>query len=332
MDKMVQTLPRKKTIDKNNTMKNIYLREINWTSAARNIFFLLRKDIKELFIEQRQITTYNSILLSSILSEEYRKKYDKEINNLLKLGRYTTYPSQDIALMNVQAFYDEKKKMPYVMHVGKKLFFPHNYSLHDAAKCYMGYIYGDCFLGEAPNGAPHQYQSSDFCVKDGDVVVDVGSAEGLFGLDVIETVSKIYLIERDPKWIKALKATFEPYSDKVVFINKLIADKDSRKTITLGTLLKNEINVSLFIKMDIEGYEVSVVKSGHDFLEQNMDICLSCCTYHHNDDAFELERQFNDLGYATEYSNGYMLFARYDQPVYPYFRRGLIRAKKNKSE
>lgn len=312
-------------------IRNINLKEINWGVTARNIFFLLRKEMKELLFEQRQISTYNSILLTSILSEDYRKKYANEINNLLKQGCFKNYPSHNTKSFEVQAFYDKKYKMPYVLHAGKKLFFPRGYSVQQAMQSYSGYINGDLILEKHENGSPHQYQSADFCVKDGDVLIDVGCAEALFALDAVEKASKIYLVERDPKWIKALKATFEPYSNKVVFVRKLITDRNSKNTITLDTLLKNEVHSSLFIKMDIEGYEVPVIKSSQDFLKQNIDICLACCTYHKNNDAIELEKQFKELEYTTEFSNGYMLFIRYDQPVYPYFRHGVIRAKKQKN-
>ena len=39
-----------------------------------------------------------------------------------------------------------------------------------------------------------------------------------------------------------------------------------------------------------------------------------------------LEQLFQQVGYRYEFSKGYMLFARYDQPAAPYFRHGVIRA------
>ena len=46
----------------------------------------------------------------------------------------------------------------------------------------------------------------------------------------------------------------------------------------------------------------------------------------YNEDAATLEQLFQQVGYRYEFSKGYMLFARYDQPAAPYFRHGVIRA------
>jgi hypothetical protein len=157
-------------------------------------------------------------------------------------------------------------------------------------------------------------------------VVDVGCAEALFSLDVIEQASKVYLIERDGIWKAPLLATFAPYKDKVVFVQKLVSDKDGRATVSLPSLLKSETASPLFIKMDIEGYEPKVVRTLLPLLREREGITLSCCTYHNNEDATTLEQLFQQVGYSYEFSKGYMLFARYDQPAAPYFRHGVIRA------
>jgi FkbM family methyltransferase len=81
-----------------------------------------------------------------------------------------------------------------------------------------------------------------------------------------------------------------------------------------------------FIKMDIEGYEPKVVRTLLPLLKERDCITLSCCTYHNNEDAATLEQLFQQVGYRYEFSKGYMLFARYDQPAAPYFRHGVIRA------
>ena len=78
--------------------------------------------------------------------------------------------------------------------------------------------------------------------------------------------------------------------------------------------------------MDIEGYEPKVVRTLLPLLRERDGITLSCCTYHNNEDAATLEQLFQQVGYRYEFSKGYMLFARYDQPVAPYFRHGVIRA------
>ena len=264
--------------------------------------------------------------MRSQLSEEYRREYQREISRLLALGRFTVYPSQEDMTVEVESGFDDSLRLPYVIHKGKHLYFPRKYSVAQAVEAYKGYICGDRLLGKGEDIAPHQYQSKEFQVHDGDVVVDVGCAEALFSLDVIEQASKVYLIERDGIWKAPLRATFAPYKDKAVFVQKLVSDKDGRATVSLPSLLKSETASPLFIKMDIEGYEPKVVRTLLPLLKERDCITLSCCTYHNNEDATTLEQLFQQVGYSYEFSKGYMLFARYDQPTAPYFRHGVIRA------
>lgn len=307
-------------------MLNLYSEEINLRTIGMNVYYLLRKNLKETLIAQRQDLTYQSILVRSQMSEEYRREYQREISRLLALGRFTVYPSQEDMTVEVESGFDDSLRLPYVIHKGKHLYFPRKYSVAQAVEAYKGYICGDRLLGKGEDIAPHQYQSKDFQVRDGDVVVDVGCAEALFSLDVIEQASKVYLIERDGIWKAPLCATFAPYKDKAVFVQKLVSDKDSRTTVSLPSLLKCEPSSPLFIKMDIEGYEPKVVRTLLPLLREREGITLSCCTYHNNEDAATLERLFQQVGYRYEFSKGYMLFARYDQPAAPYFRHGVIRA------
>ena len=307
-------------------MLNLYSEEINLRTIGMNVYYLLRKNLKETLIAQRQDLTYQSILVRSQLSEEYRREYQREISRLLALGRFTVYPSQEDMTVEVESGFDDSLRLPYVIHKGKHLYFPRKYSVAQAVVAYKGYICGDRLLGKGEDFAPHQYQSKDFQVHDGDVVVDVGCAEALFSLDVIEQASKVYLIERDGIWKAPLLATFAPYKDKVVFVQKLVSDKDGRATVSLPSLLKSETASPLFIKMDIEGYEPKVVRTLLPLLRERDGITLSCCTYHNNEDATILEQLFQQVGYRYEFSKGYMLFARYDQPAAPYFRHGVIRA------
>lgn len=307
-------------------MLNLYSEEISLRTIGMNVYYLLRKNLKETLIAQRQDLTYQSILVRSQMSEEYRREYQREISRLLALGRFTVYPSQDDMTVEVESGFDDSLRLPYVIHKGKHLYFPHKYSVAQAVEAYKGYICGDRLLGKGEDIAPHQYQSKDFQVHDGDVVVDVGCAEALFSLDVVELASKVYLIERDGIWKAPLRATFAPYKDKAVFVQKLVSDKDSRTTVFLPSLLKSETSSPLFVKMDIEGYEPKVVRTLLPLLRERDGITLSCCTYHNNEDAATLEQLFQQVGYRYEFSKGYMLFARYDQPAAPYFRHGVIRA------
>jgi hypothetical protein len=161
--------------------------------------------------------------------------------------------------------------------------------------------------------------------------LDVGCAEGLFALDVVDKVRKVILIESNPIWFEPLKATFEKEMNegKVTLIEKNVGAKDDSRSVTIASVLENEEYESLFIKMDIEGNEIEVVKSCADLLKVNKDIRFSCCTYHRQNDADVLENIFESSGFRTAFSDGYMLFI-YDKHIkYPYFRKGIIRASNN---
>lgn len=305
------------------------LKEVSLQKLLKNLYFLARQDVKERLIEQRLAQTYNSILIHSAIDAAYRQQYAPEIERLKGIGQCTLYPSQDIHLREVEAAMDGARRMPYVMHNGKRLYYPKSYTVAEAIHAYHNIVDSDGILGTSSPGTPHQYQDETYRLNDGDVVVDVGCAEALFALDNIERVSKAILIECNAEWLTALRATFAPYSDKVEIVNRLVTNHDSRSTIRLSTLLQGETR-PVFIKMDIEGYEVATVQSAAQFLSGMANVTLACCTYHNSADGEQLAAIFDAIGYEHRFSDGYMIFARYDQPRFPFFRHAVIRARKRK--
>jgi hypothetical protein len=107
---------------------------------------------------------------------------------------------------------------------------------------------------------------------DGDIVADIGAAEGIFALSVVEKEKEIYLFECEEKWIEVLKKTFEPWQEIVRIVNKYIMDDSADKSITLDDFFLNkEIN---FVKADIEGYETLLLKGAKKALSNQTDICF----------------------------------------------------------
>lgn len=257
-------------------------------------------------------------------------KYKLELKNLAhpKTGLYFPYKKVK-KLPPVTAGYDEEKGLPYVVHQDKRLYFPASYSVESASAMYINLVEDENILGGGyRQKSPHQYESEIFRVADGDVLFDVGCAEALFALDKIDCVQKAYLIEFDSFWIDSLRATFEPYQSKVQIVEKLVTNEDSETTVTLSTLLTDADATSSFVKMDIEGYETTVIQDSLEFLSQyKRSIKLACCTYHKERDAEVLKDLFSSIGYQTESSDGYMLFLG-DVFRPPYFRKGIIRATK----
>ena len=72
------------------------------------------------------------------------------------------------------------------------------------------------------------YLSDNFTVQQDDVLLDVGSAEGIFALTHIEKLKHVVLFERNAQWVEALEATFAPWKEKVTIIRKYVSDCDDR--------------------------------------------------------------------------------------------------------
>ncbi|MDR0737564.1 MAG: FkbM family methyltransferase, partial [Prevotellaceae bacterium] len=172
------------------------------------------------------------------------------------------------------------------------------------------------------------YETAGFHVSESDVVVDAGVAEGNFALSVIEKVKKIYLFEMDKAWITALEATFAPWKEKVVIVNKYVSDVNEKNRITLDAFFGNE-KID-FIKADIEGAEIQLLEGAKAILSRKTPLKAVLCTYHKHNDAEMLQQTLAEKGFRTEFSNGYMIFfyEMCDKFEPPYLRRGLIRAEK----
>ena len=56
-----------------------YINEFSPKDFCMNLYFLMRMNIKEMLIEQRQATVFNGILAAAAISKEYAEKYKKEM-------------------------------------------------------------------------------------------------------------------------------------------------------------------------------------------------------------------------------------------------------------
>lgn len=271
---------------------------------------------------------YLNILHYYAYHKERAKQYQKELDFLYEFGDFTNFPYKtNNSEKEIDSGVDFVSKLPYIIHNNKKLFFPASFSTDEAKKCYLYYVQTEKLLGiNDISIAPHQYQSQRIQVSEKDIVFDIGAAEGLFALNNIDKASKLIIVENDPVWITPLKFTFAPYQDKVTIINKYISSTDTEKTMSLNTLLSGIEYNSAFIKMDIEGCEVPAISSALDYLKTKKNTKFAVASYHRQNDACELQKLFEMMGYQIEFSNGYMLFCLYDTPVPPYFRKGIIRA------
>lgn len=223
---------------------------------------------------------------------DYIKKHGLEVFNYDYVKKYQN--------LDIRVFYDEIKDMYYVCHNKAKMYFSRRYKNEIDVQRYYKSI-----LLEQDEESPHRYLDGDFDVKKGDVVLDIGAAEGNFALEIIERVSKIYLIEADDLWVDALKETFAPYGDKVVIIQAYISSYDEGRFCRLDSLIKENVN---FIKMDIEGNEWDGLLGAKKLISNSSDLKLAICTYHSDFDQVLVEQFMSEMNISHKTTNGYMWF------------------------
>lgn len=230
-------------------------------------------------------------------SNEYDEIIDFLYENELEVFNYDFTKKY---IEGPDVYFDKKILMYYTIINGKKLYLKRDYKTDFEAKNYLRSI----FI-EQDDLSPHKYLDDNFCVCNGDIVIDAGVAEGNFALEVIDKVSKIYLIECDIGWVEALQETFKDYKDKVEIIPKILSGKLNEKSVTLDDFVDSNIN---FIKMDIEGSEVEVLSNSKKLLLQ--DNCKSCCicSYHNQNDEKKISQILSKYNYKVTYSKGYMYY------------------------
>lgn len=283
------------------------------------------KNNKRARIENRKSQKYKNEILQyySTLTDIPNDK--KEIISYLSQNPLSVFPypfTKNYSPTNIKIYYDEQlNNLPYVMHEGKKLYFKRDKKEYKIMREYS-------FLRlEQDANSPHRYITDTFKINEGDVLIDIGSAEGNFSLSNIEKVKRLYLVEADPGWIEALTATFAPWKDKVTILNKYASDINDDKNISLDALLQHEGKVD-FLKIDVEGAEQRVLAGATAVINNNKGLKVALCTYHKQDDAETFAKLLTGKRFNIEFSNGYMIFINGDKSQFkpPYLRKGLIRA------
>jgi hypothetical protein len=273
-----------------------------------------------------QIITYLKKTIARKHSASDSESRDfSEILAFFKHNQLAFIPYEFTAKYNKDAvvvYTDHDCDMRYVLHENKRLYFPAYCNGEQIQEMYAN------LLMEQDSVSPHCYETPDFKVKQGDIIADIGAAEGIFALSTIEKVGKVYLFESEEPWIKALKMTFAPWMEKVVIVNKYVSDYDDDADITMDSFLDGErIN---FIKVDIEGAETRFLKGAKKTFSLQDDLKIAICTYHRENDATEIEQSLVESGFKTEFSRGYLMSLFDKNSVLPHLRKALIRAVKIK--
>ena len=222
--------------------------------------------------------------------------------------------------------YDHERQLYFFDLLGKKLYY-----LGDDADQARNFYYSVNMIEQAQH-SPHLYFTDEVFVRPGDVFCDVGAAEANVALGVAETAAELHIFEGNADWNKALEATFAPFKEKTYIVNKMVSDITDGDFIKLDDYFGDK-RVD-FLKLDVEGYEMNVLRGAEKLLAANPKIRLCVCTYHQGRDAADIKEFLEKRGFKTEFSEGFMIFpfdADYylgSDPMYPYFRHGLIRAKR----
>lgn len=221
----------------------------------------------------------------------------------------------------IEVLRDARNGLHYMLWEGKKLYYK------DARRVSKAQQYFNSLRLEQDSRSPHRYLAGKFDVREGDIVVDVGAAEGNFSLSVIEKAGFVYLFETDPRWIAALEATFEPWREKVKIVRKFVADKTSEDSIALDDFFEENQTIN-FIKADVEGAEAEVLRGASRILAMQERLRIAICTYHRQDDAAILDGILKEYGFTNSFSEGYMLYyyGRTNVVREPFLRKAVLRA------
>ena len=144
----------------------------------------------------------------------------------------------------------------------------------------------------------HFYLIDDTNIDTSDIVVDCGAAEGIFTLQAQSICKKVYAIEPMRKYIDSLHKTFDNCKNVEIipcalssktgkaFIQEQGAASyissshgDSIKLITIDDLFFYRGLPITYIKADLEGFEMEMLKGAQKTIEKNCPK-LSITTYH----------------------------------------------------
>lgn len=272
---------------------------------------------------------YNEMLVKFLLAK-YRDSTEKQIQQWVESMRHTghaqSYPMQlteKHTAASAEVQYDEQRDMLYVVHHGKRMYYPREYSVQEVCAAYQY-----CCI-EQDVESPHRYLDEQFLIEPGSVVLDAGAAEGNFALDIVEHAEKVYLVECEEKWIEALQATFLPYKEKTVIIPKMLGNQVDDKWTTVDEIA-GEDRID-FIKMDVEGCEADALLGAENTFRRNRNMKCVIATYHVAGMGERVKRFLEEHHFSVDYTPGYILYKNYEMPVWEHeLRHALVRAERMK--
>ncbi len=232
------------------------------------------------------------------------------------------YPfARNYAKSQVRVKHDREIGLRYVEHLGMRLYWREGGDLDWVRRNYTA------LRREQDERSAHRYLVPGFDVHAGDVVADIGCAEAMLALEVVEQARHVYLFESDERWLKALEATFGPWKEKVTICHATLGAKSGQGRVTLDEYFA-EKTAPNFYKLDVEGAEAEVLNGARHTLARAVTSRVAVCAYHRHEDEANLTKLLRELAFNPEPSRGYLLLFDEEDFTPPYFRRGLLRATK----
>ena len=155
----------------------------------------------------------------------------------------------------------------------------------------------------------HYYQKKHTEIEQGEILLDVGTAEGLMPLTVIDKCQHIYMIEPSVAFCNTLQNTFKAQADKTTIFNYAVGNEDGMISFDENSLdgtISKERNVNLstipiykidtifnqnqkitYLKADIEGFEQEMLKGAAETIKRNKPK-IAITTYHTQNDPNEI--------------------------------------------
>lgn len=165
----------------------------------------------------------------------------------------------------------------------------------------------------------HYYQKEHTEIEDGEILLDIGTAEGLFPLVVLDKCRHIYMVEPSVIFFEALQKTFAGYSDKTTIFKTATGENDGEVFFEEGALAgqvsknqtgSNKVKISkidtlfnqgqkiTYLKADIEGFEQEMLKGAEKTIKQNKPK-IAITTYHPENNSDEIIKLIKS--YVPEY-------------------------------
>lgn len=274
-----------------------------WQKLAPNSVLVLVRFLlepKDYTVRRKAVLDFYRNVDPSTLAPEIREGL-----KFLRWHKYTPLPfkwTKKYENLIPEVLKDEENGFLYVWYEGKKMYFPKSFKSTEVVWAVRA------ALREQDPRSPHLYLTSNFQPPANSIIIDAGVAEGNFSLSVVEKANRLYLVECDPGWMEALRHTFEPWKEKVVFVGKFMSDTSGESTTSIDDLLRNEENGPFFIKLDIEGYEKKALSGMKKLVESGSQVMMNVCTYHYPDDYKEIKASLESLGFECHVTDGFVSF------------------------